>query len=117
MDSVECTAASAPSVWAELPSAWEEASSECSESFRWLKANVWSWPSTEVATKDCTGRPRLSQNETIQFQDIFFFFADGDDRDGWRKGGLFTLRPSDVAGRPREFYCDWIKFKNQQTRF
>jgi hypothetical protein len=40
MDSVECTAVSASSTWAELSFEWEEATTENSESFSWLKANV-----------------------------------------------------------------------------
>jgi hypothetical protein len=47
----------------------------------------------------------------------WILFDDDDYRDGWRTGGLFTLRPPDVADRPREFYWTLIKFMNQQTRF
>jgi hypothetical protein len=108
------TAASAPSARAELSSIWEEAITEHRQYVRWLNAIVWLWASLGLATKTCTSRKRLSRMKRFF---SWILFDDDDYRDSCRAGGLFILRPPDVADRPREFYWTLITFMNQQTIF
>jgi len=85
-----CTAASAPSVTAELPSEWEEATTEHSESVRRLNANVWSRHSPGLRHQEV---PRTGRDSTEMKRFFSWILFDVDDyRDGWRTGGF--IHPS-----------------------
>jgi hypothetical protein len=96
-----CTAASAPSVRVVLPSAWEEATTEHSESVRWLNANVWSWPSPGLRHQEVHGLAETRQKWNGSSPGYCLMLTLTITEMAGEQVVLFILRSPDVADRRR----------------